>query len=72
MSVYPVGGEDHSDTYLEAAIAAAEFAKGDVSGPHESMFHQRMADSVQVDKKRYGTDRGVSRLSELDIGMGPR
>jgi hypothetical protein len=48
---YPYGGTHHSQTILEAMLATAERIHGDVDGIHRGAFYERLAASVQVDKK---------------------
>ena len=49
---HPYGGPQHSQTVLEACLAAAERMRGDMDGHHRTGFYERLAASIQVDKKQ--------------------
>lgn len=54
-AVYPVGGEEHNDTVLACAIAAAEFASDRVMGGMEVKANQMMRDSAAIDRALYSS-----------------
>lgn len=58
---YPYGCTQHSMTILEACLAAAERTKYDMDGHHLGAAFERLAASIQVDKKASrGTDLGYN------------
>jgi hypothetical protein len=54
-AVYPVGGEEHNDTILWCAKAAAEFLSDRKPGAMEYMANQMMRDSAAIDRGLYAS-----------------
>lgn len=53
-SPYPMGGQPHAETLIEACLAAAERNQDDNIGTHNAMFMQRLQASVAFDRKNAG------------------
>lgn len=48
---YPLGGQVHAETVLQACLAAAELERDKRPGPHKLLFLERLAASITHDKK---------------------
>lgn len=60
---YPLGGAEHSETILEACLAAAERSQDNVAGLHAAEFERLLAVSIMTDKDHHcpatlGVDHG--------------
>lgn len=53
---YPYGGAAHSETILESCLAIAEQRLNDQKSIHWEKFLQRLAASIQIDRKTAGAD----------------
>jgi len=49
---YPLGGVVHSETVLEACLAAAELGTTQLEGVHAKRFAERLAASINVDQEQ--------------------
>lgn len=68
-SEYPLGSDLHSNTLLEAALAAAEAqSAGIVNGTHEQLYRLYMAESIQTDQIQQGIV--APSLANAPTGMG--
>jgi len=54
-AVYPAGGEEHNDTIMFCALAAAEFAADRTLGAMEAKAMQMMRDSAAIDTDLYSS-----------------
>jgi len=68
---YPLGGAEHSETILQACLAAAELGQDRVAGVHAAEFERLLAASVANDRDHHspvsvGVDHG------LEDGMDDR
>lgn len=48
---YPLGGQPHAETLLEAVLSSAELKYNDTEGPHNARFRELMIASVAFDRK---------------------
>jgi len=48
---YPIGGMDHGETLLESCLAVAESRQDDELGPHHDLFMERLAASIERDRR---------------------
>lgn len=69
---YPPGGEQHSDTVLEACLAAAERTLNDSEDLHSRRFMERLMASVWADRRcsrpqTLGPNRDRSDRPEADL-----
>lgn len=55
-SHYPLGGEAHAQTLLEACLAAAEEFKNDQSSLHRERFAELMAASIALDTRLHAQE----------------
>ncbi len=69
---YPLGGLQHAETIREACLAAAETFMDDASTVHRMMFQERLAASVNSDRKTkpqtLGYNRDRSDLAAVNLG----
>ncbi|MDD5457864.1 MAG: hypothetical protein PHF37_00500 [Phycisphaerae bacterium] len=74
---YPYGGQAHAETILESCLSIAEQRLNDEKGIHWEKFLERLASSIQSDRKTSGADflgyngdssdgAGKSKNSRLD------
>lgn len=54
-AVYPVGGEEHNDTVLWCAKAAAEFDSDGKAGAMEAMANRMLRDSAAIDRSLFSS-----------------
>jgi hypothetical protein len=52
---YPLGGQPHAETLKESCLAAAERNVNDELGIHNDTFRRRLAASVALDRRLFGT-----------------
>lgn len=53
---YPYGGTQHAETLLEGCLAVAERRMDDTQGVHAQAFMERLASSIELDKKQSTPD----------------
>ena len=53
---YPYGGATHAETILASCLAAAESQEDEIRGPRWQEFMDRLAASIQIDKKMISAD----------------
>lgn len=66
---YPYGGQAHSETILESCLAIAEQRLNDIKGIHWEKFMERLAASIQIDRKTSGADF-LGYNADRSDGMG--
>ena len=67
-SQYPPGGAMVCDVILQAALAAAERASGDVAGHHEQLYQAMLREAVALDSATTDAPQ-IEQLSDADVGM---
>lgn len=64
----PLGAQLHSDTILQAALAAAEQRQDDVIGVHTKLFYEKMASSIAMDRRTLPKNLGYVGSGDDEYG----
>ena len=68
---YPLGGPQHSQTIIEACLAAAEETLGDTEGIHAQRFAALLAISISLDSQQFPVAEGSWDIAEhVDPTLG--
>jgi hypothetical protein len=68
---HPLGGPQHSQTIIEACLAAAEETLGDTEGIHANRFAALLAISISLDQQQFPAAEGSWDIGEhVDPSLG--